>query len=272
MSQKASSSPIGIFDSGIGGLTVYSALREYLPKESFVYLGDTARLPYGTKSENAVVNFSIQNTEFLLKFNIKALVVACNTASSIALEALRRKFPLLPILGVIEPGARLAVELTRDGKIGIIGTEATIRSSKYEKIIKKLAPEVKIYKKACPLFVPLVEEGWIEHEVTYRVAEEYLQSLKKEGVDTLILGCTHYPVLKKVIAEVMGDGVRLVESGRAIAPVLKRKLVELDLLAEEKRGEDRFFVTDFPEKFSRVATIFLGKGINKIEKINVSPC
>lgn len=272
MSQKTNNRPIGIFDSGIGGLTVYSALREYLPWETFIYLGDTARLPYGTKSEKAVINFSIQNTEFLLRFNIKALVVACNTASSLALEALRNRFPQLPIFGVIEPGARLAVELTRNGNIGIIGTEATIRSSRYEKIIKKLAPEIKIYKKACPLFVPLVEEGWIEHEVTYKVAEEYLQDLKKEGVDTLILGCTHYPVLKKVIAKVMGDGVRLVESGKAIAPVLKKKLIEMDMLAEERKGEDRFFVTDFPEKFSKVATIFLGKGINKIEKINVSPC
>ncbi len=268
---QASNRPIGIFDSGIGGLTVYRALKVHLPGESFIYLGDTARLPYGTKSEKAVIRFSIQNTEFLLKFNIKALVVACNTASSLALEALKERFRELPIFGVIEPGAKLAVSSTRNGKIGIIGTEATVRSSRYEKIIKKLRPDVQVFKKACPLFVPLVEEGWIKHRVTYMVAEEYLKPLRQEGIDTLILGCTHYPVLKEVIEEVMGDGVRLIESGEAVALELEQELSRLGLLASSG-GEDRFFVTDFPQKFSEVATIFLGKRINNISRVEVGPC
>ncbi len=268
---QASNRPIGIFDSGIGGLTVYRALKAHLPGESFIYLGDTARLPYGTKSESAVIRFSIQNTEFLLRFNIKALVVACNTASSLALEALRERFAELPIFGVIEPGAKLAVSSTKNGKIGIIGTEATVRSSRYEKIIKELRPDVQVFKKACPLFVPLVEEGWIKHRVTYMVAEEYLKPLRQKGIDTLILGCTHYPVLKEVIAEVMGKGVRLIESGEAVALELEEKLSSLGLLASSG-GEDRFFVTDFPQKFSEVATIFLGKRIDNVSRVEVGPC
>ncbi len=263
-----SDKPIGIFDSGIGGLTVYKALKEYLPSESFIYLGDTARLPYGTKSERAVVRFSIDNTEFLLKFGIKALVVACNTSSSIAIKELREKFPGLPIIGVIEPSAKLAMEMSSSGRIGVIGTEATIRSGRYRELLERDGAEV--FSQPCPLFVPLVEEGWIEHRVTQLVAEEYLAWMRGK-IDTLILGCTHYPVIKRVIGEAVGKEVRLIESGFAVARELKRMLKEKSLLRGDGEGEDMFFVTDFLSKFSRVAEIFLGRKI-KIEERKFSMC
>ena len=260
--------PIGIFDSGIGGLTVYKALKEELPKESFVYLGDTARLPYGTKSERAVIKFSIENTEFLLKFNIKSLVVACNTSSSIAIEELKKRYPELPIIGVIEPSARLTLQLSKRKKIGVIGTEATIRSGKYRHLLEKGGAEV--FSQPCPLFVPLVEEGWLEHKVTEMVAEEYLSWMRGK-IDTLILGCTHYPVIKKVIGKTIGKDVRLIESGYAVARDLKSLLSGKKLLRKTGKGEDSFFVSDFTEKFSRVAEIFLGRKI-KIKEKKFSLC
>lgn len=263
-----SEKPIGIFDSGIGGLTVYKALKEYLPSESFIYLGDTARLPYGTKSERAVIRFSVDNTEFLLKFGIKALVVACNTSSSIAIEELRKRFKGLPIIGVIEPSARLALELSESGKIGVIGTEATIRSGRYRELLEKGG--AKVFSQPCPLFVPLVEEGWIEHKVTRLVAEEYLSWMRGK-IDTLILGCTHYPVIKKVIGEAVGEDVRLIESGFAVARELKKMLERRGILKDNGEGEDMFFVTDFLSKFSRVAEIFLGRKI-KIEERKFPMC
>ncbi len=262
-------SPIGIFDSGIGGLTVYRALKEILPGERFVYLGDTARLPYGTKSPGTIIRFSLENAEFLLQFDIKALVVACNTSSSVAIEDLKKKYPHLVILGVIEPSARRALEVSRGGKIGVIGTEATIRSGKYQKILRQGGAEV--YAKACPLFVPLVEEGWIYHPVTRMVAEEYLRGWR-DKIDTLILGCTHYPVIKKAISEAVGDDKVLVESGEAVGLELREILRERNLLRETpSREEDLFFVTDFLEKFERVSSLFLGRKV-KIEERKFSLC
>ncbi len=266
---QKSENPIGIFDSGIGGLTVYKALKEILPQERFVYLGDTARLPYGTKSRRTIVRFSLENAEFLLNFNIKSLVVACNTSSSVAIEELRKRYPDLVILGVIEPSARRALEMSPRGKIGVIGTEATIRSEKYQKILREGGAEV--HSRACPLFVPLVEEGWIDHPVTRMVAREYLQGWS-DRIDTLILGCTHYPVIKKAISLAVGQDKVLVESGQAVGLELKKILKERKLLRSSPSHEDDlFFVTDFLEKFERVSSLFLGRKV-KIEERKFSLC
>ncbi len=260
--------PIGIFDSGIGGLTVYRVLKEVLPRESFIYLGDTARLPYGTKSRRAVIKFSKENTEFLLKFGIKALVIACNTSSSFAIRELKSIYSSLPIIGVIEPSAKSALESSSGKSIGVIGTEATIRSGRYKEILKKGG--AKVFSQPCPLFVPLVEEGWINHRVTELVAEEYIGWMRGK-IDTLILGCTHYPVIKHVIRKVVGNEIKLIESGQAVASGLKTLLNEKKILREDGYGEDKFFVTDFLEKFSKVARIFLGREV-KIEERKFSLC
>jgi len=199
--------PIGIFDSGIGGLTVLKEIITALPDEDTLYLGDTARLPYGTKSEETVIKYSVENTRFLLKYNIKLLVVACNTASAVSLQVLRKQFSI-PIVGVIEAGARAASRATKNGKVGIIGTETTVSSGAYTKAIREINSDIDTFGQSCPLFVPLVEEGWIDDDVTFTVAERYLGNLKDKGIDTLVLGCTHYPLLKGVIQKVMGDSVR----------------------------------------------------------------
>ncbi len=265
---QESERPIGIFDSGIGGLTVYRALKKLLPGERFVYLGDTARLPYGTKSPRTIIRFSLENAEFLTKFDVKALVVACNTSSSVALDELKKKYPQLVIMGVIEPSARMALNLSPRKKIGVIGTEATIRSGKYQKFLRERGAEV--FSKACPLFVPLVEEGWIDHPVTRMVAEEYLGEFKNR-VDTLILGCTHYPVIKKAISLAVGEDKILVESGEAVGIELKKILNSRGLLSRENQDNDLFFVTDYLQKFERVASLFLGKKV-KIEERKFSLC
>ncbi len=256
---QESERPIGIFDSGIGGLTVYRALKKLLPKEKFVYLGDTARLPYGTKSPRTIIRFSLENAEFLMKFDIKALVVACNTSSSVALDELKRRYSQLVIIGVIEPSARMALKLSPRKKIGVIGTEATIRSGKYQKFLRERGAEV--LSKPCPLFVPLVEEGWIDHPVTMMVAEEYLREFRNR-VDTLILGCTHYPVIKSAISRAVGQAVGL---------ELKEILASRGLLSRQTQGEDLFFVTDYLQKFERVASLFLGRKVN-IEERKFSLC
>ncbi|WP_407062918.1 glutamate racemase [Chloracidobacterium aggregatum] len=195
--------PIGIFDSGVGGLTVYRALRARLPQESFVYLGDTARIPYGTRSPETVCAYARQDAAFLLACGVKLIVIACNTASSVALDLLQANSPV-PVVGVIEPGARQAAAVTRCGHIGVIGTEATMASAAYPRAIRRIAPAVRVTSQSCPLFVPLVEEGWAQHPVTATVAAEYLTPLREAEVDTLVLGCTHYPVLEDVIRRVMG--------------------------------------------------------------------
>ncbi|HYO99789.1 MAG TPA: glutamate racemase, partial [Pyrinomonadaceae bacterium] len=200
--------PIGIFDSGVGGLTVYRALHEALPQERFVYLGDTARVPYGTKSLSTVERYAVENARFLEAHGTKLLVVACNTASALALPAIRASVGV-PVVGVIEPGAAAAVEASAGGRIGVIATEATIRSGAYSRAIKELAPGVRVTERACPLFVSLAEEGWAETDVARTVAAEYLTDLKSVGVDALVLGCTHYPILRRVIQETVGERVRL---------------------------------------------------------------
>src|SRR5213594_1500106 len=217
---------IGIFDSGVGGLTVLHALLEALPHEDLVYLGDTGRYPYGTKSAETVTRYSIENVDFLIAKGIKLLVVACNTASSVALDALAGRYPV-PVVGVIEPGARAAAARTRNGRVGVIGTEATIASGAYTHALRALRPGLEIYTRPCPLLVPLAEEGWVEGPIPRGVVETYLASMQKSGVDTLVLGCTHYPLLKPVVAEVMGEKVGLVDSAeettREVAALLEAR-------------------------------------------------
>ena len=220
---------IGIFDSGVGGLTVLKELIKTLPQEDTIYFGDSARFPYGTKSPETIVRYSLEIASFLSSREIKLLVVACNTASAVALEALNQELTI-PVVGVIEPGARRAVSVTRTGKIGVIGTEGTIRSGAYAKAIKRINPAVEVLTRSCPLFVPLAEEGWIENEVARLTARTYLRGLKEEGVDTLVLGCTHYPLLKGIIAEVMGEGVSLVDSGEETARTVTSILSQRELL------------------------------------------
>lgn len=267
--------PVGIFDSGIGGLTVLKEIIKVLPGEDTLYLGDTARLPYGTKSEETVIKYSIENTRFLLRYDIKLLVVACNTASAVSLPVLRKEFSL-PLVGVIEAGARAATKATKNGKVGIIGTETTIRSSAYIKAIKVINPGVNTIGQPCPLFVPLVEEGWIDDDITLSVAERYLNPLRKEGIDTLVLGCTHYPLLKGAIQRVMGDGVTLIDSAEETALEVKKMLAGLGLIASKDKYNTstigpvrRYFVTDVPPRFEVQGSRFLGGGISKVEKIDL---
>jgi len=265
MSWKA----IGIFDSGVGGLTVLKEIVRALPQEDTVYLGDTARVPYGTKSPETVVRYSRQITEFLVSRDIKLLVVACNTASAVALDSLKGSFPI-PIVGVIEPGARRAVEVTKSGRVAVIGTEGTVKSSAYTKAIKRIAPDVQVVTRACPLFVPLAEEGWVDNEVARLTARSYLQDLREDGVDTLVLGCTHYPLLKGVIAEVMGRGVTLVDSAEETARTVSDILRENGLLRPPaERGNHHYFVTDVPAGFIRVGNRFLGGELGDVYQVSL---
>jgi len=260
--------PIGVFDSGIGGLTVVKRLSSYLPKEGIVYFGDTARVPYGSKSNDTVIEYAIQDAAYLMQKGIKLLVVACNTVSSVALQELRNRFPL-PIIGMIEPGANMALKETKTGRIGIIGTMATVNNKAYSNELKRLDPKVEVFETACPLFVPFAEEGWLKHKALYLVAEEYLKELKEKEIDTLVLGCTHYPLLADVIQEVMGDNVKLIDSGIAAAHAANTALEGRQLFTNSAvPGENRFFVSDIPAKFQQIAELFLGKSI-KVDKIDL---
>jgi glutamate racemase len=261
--------PIGVFDSGIGGLTVVKRLASALPNESIIYFGDTARVPYGSKSNSTVIEYSIQNTKFLLQKNIKALVVACNTASSIAITELKKMFDI-PIIGMIEPGSRMAIKKSKSNKIGVIGTRATINNLAYSKEIKKLNSSAEVIEIPCPLFVPLAEEGWIKHQATYEIAEEYLKELREDKVDTLVLGCTHYPILSEVIQKVIGNNVKLIDSGVASSEVIKFQLEKLNLLSDShKAGSQEYYVSDIPAKFKEVAELFLGKEIDHVYKVDL---
>jgi len=261
--------PIGVFDSGIGGLTVVKRLSSTLPNESIVYFGDTARVPYGSKSNSTVIEYSIQNTKFLLQKNIKALVVACNTASSIAIPDLKKMFDI-PIIGMIEPGSMMALEKSKSNKIGVIGTRATVGNLAYSKEIKKLNGAAQVIEKPCPLFVPLAEEGWIKHQATFEIAEEYLKELREIGIDTLVLGCTHYPILSEVIQQVVGKNVELIDSGVASSEVIKTELEKLNLLSElNNSGVQEFYVSDIPTKFKEVAELFLGREIDHVHKVDL---
>jgi glutamate racemase len=264
----SNNNPIGIFDSGIGGLTVFKEVSSMLPFEDIFYLGDTARVPYGTRSSETVARYSFECTDFLMSKDIKVLVVACNTVSAISLGEIRDRVGI-PVIGVIEPGARAAVAATKNKKVGVIGTEATIKSSAYFRAIKALDETMEIFGLACPLFVPLVEEGWTEGDIARMVAEKYLSSLKGKGIDAIVLGCTHYPLLNKVIREVM-DGISIIDSAVETGKTLKEVLSRGPLLnASGKPGSHRFFVTDSTEKFISVGGRFLGRQISDIEKIRL---
>ncbi len=256
-------SPIGIFDSGVGGLTVLKALRELLPAENLIYFGDTARVPYGTKSHKTIIRYSLQNTKLLQRFKVKMVVVACNTSSAHALEILKEEFPF-PVIGVVEPGAKEAVKASRSGRIGVIGTEATVRSEAYRKAIISLDPFCQVFQKACPLFVPLIEEGWLEDEITEKVAERYLGELLKEEIDTLVLGCTHYPLIKGVLSRVCG-GVKLVDSAGAVAREVERLLPAKN---SGKRGSVRILVSDKTERFERIAKMIMEEEV-EIEEVEI---
>lgn len=261
-------SPIGIFDSGVGGLTVVKQLAIEMPDEDIVYFGDTARVPYGTKSASTIQKFSIQNMLFLLKRNVKLIIIACNTSSAIVLPFLSDHFSI-PMIGVIKPGAKAAVRSTRNGRIGVIGTSATISSGAYDKEIKSLNSGIKVYSGSCPLFVPLAEEGWADDGITDIVARKYLAVFKGRKVDTLIMGCTHYPLLRSSIRRVMGKDVRLIDSAEETAKEAKSLLEECGLRSTEKsKAGSRFYVSDAPDKFRAVAKRFLGKGVGTVERVD----
>jgi glutamate racemase len=259
--------PIGVFDSGIGGLTVLRALTEALPGEDFIYLGDTARLPYGTKSNEVILRYSCENSEFLLAKGIKMLVVACNTSSAVALAEISR-LTVIPVIGVIEPGAAAAVKASRSGKIGVIGTEATIASGAYTRALQALRPRAEIYTRACPLLVPLVEEGWTENEIAEQTVAFYLESLKQSGIDTLLLGCTHYPLLRGLFERVLGPAVRIVDSAGATAGAVSKRLAALRLARLRRSGSQSFFVTEAPDRFVRVGRRFIGDRVESAVRID----
>jgi len=254
--------PIGVFDSGVGGLTVVGQMGRILPEEDIVYFGDTARVPYGTKSKETVTKFSVENVEFLMEKNVKLVVVACNTASSLALDFLKRCFRV-PVIGVIEPGAKGAAASTRNKRVGVVGTNATVSSGAYEKAIRKISPKISVFAQSCPLFVPLVEEGWLNKAVTRDIAAVYLAPLRAKKIDTLILGCTHYPLLREVIQGAMGDKVVLVDSAREVAKEARDLLDSSGLLNRRGRtGRHCFFVSDEPGRFVKTAERFLKRRIN----------
>ncbi len=265
------SAPVGVFDSGVGGLTVAREIMRHLPNENIVYFGDTARVPYGSKSKDNIIRYSRQIINFLKSENVKAIVIACNTASALALDVVRGEIDI-PIIGVVEPGARAALEVTRTKKIGVIGTEATIRSAMYEKIIRGLDPEAMVIGKACPLFVPLVEEGFAKHRVTQEIIDYYLASLLEMGIDSLILGCTHYPLLRSRIREYVGDRITLVNPAYETAIDLKKLLESCDM---ENTGENQehasysFYVSDAADKFKQFANSILPYDIETTQQINI---
>lgn len=263
--------PVGIFDSGVGGLSVVKEVQRLLPGEDIIYFGDTARLPYGTKSKETIVRFSREIVRFLLQFRVKLIVVACHTASSFSLPTLRREGNV-PILGVVESGAEEALCVTQTGRIGILGTRATISSESYAREIKKRNPKVKVFSQPCPLFVPLVEEGHLRDALAYRVAEKYLLPLRQRHIDTVILGCTHYPLLRHVIAEVLGKKTTLVDSSRETAQQVKRILAKKGMTASNGRtGSAQFYVSDEPHRFSKVGGLFLRNCLRRVRKVSL-PC
>ena len=270
--ENRKAAPIGVFDSGIGGLTVTREIMRQLPDENIVYFGDTARVPYGSKSKENIIRFSRQIVRFLKTRHVKAIVVACNTASALALDTLRQETDI-PVMGVVEPGARAAVRETRNGKIGVIGTEATIRSEMYTQVIRRMLPDAEVIGNPCPLFVPLVEEGFAKHKIAEEVIDIYLSELRKTDIDTMILGCTHYPLLRSTLRRLMGEDVVLVNPAYETAIELKQLLEERGLErdgAEPLQGEKyQFFVSDLAEKFTSFATSILPNEVKETRKIDI---
>lgn len=259
------SAPLGVFDSGIGGLTVAHAIFERLPGESVVYFGDTARVPYGPKSPETVRRYSGEILQYLLQRGVKMVVVACNTSTAHALDELRRRSPV-PVIGVIEPGAKAAVAATRSGRIGVIGTAGTIASGAYERAIKARRPDAIVISQACPLFVPLIEEGWFDHPATELIAREYLEPLLASQVDVLVLGCTHYPLLKPLLGRVLGPGVRLIDSAEETAAAVERELAAGGLAADNaSHVTHEFVVSDDEPRFRAISQRFLGEKVQSVE-------
>lgn len=273
MNNKNNTSSIGIFDSGVGGLTVLREIVKLLPLENIIYFGDVGRTPYGGRSKEIIIDFTRQDISFLTEQKVKYIICACNSASSTALDELKTDF-LVEMIGVIEPGARASVEKTKNGKVGIIGTNATINSNAYAKIIHTIDPKLKVFSLACPLFVPLAEESYIDKNATYLIARDYLQTMLDVGIDTLVLGCTHYPLLKNVIADIMGEKVTLIDSGKETAKtaidILKKNCLLHHGDKNHVKGEIKYFVSDVPAKFSAVASRFMGHEINNITRVDIS--
>ncbi len=264
----ANNLPIGMFDSGVGGLTVLREVMSQLPGESTIYFGDTARVPYGSKSRDVIVRFSLEIGQFLNPEKVKMIVVACNTASAFALPALSEKFDL-PIVGVIAPGAQAALNTTRTKRVGVIGTEGTIESLAYAEAIHALDPQVEIFGQACPLIVPLVEEGWLEKPVARDIVKEYLNPLLSKKIDTLVLGCTHYPLLKDLLSQVAGAEIQLIDSAQETARVVARELKREGLESSGSSVTRRFFVSDAPEKFEKIGRRFLGQAIQDVQRVDI---
>ncbi len=262
------SGKIGIFDSGVGGLTVVRAVNSLLPGESVVYFGDTARLPYGSKSPETVIRFAIEDAEFLLGKGLKLLVVACNTASSVSLPALR-EFADVPVIGVIEPGAKAAAGITESGIVGVIGTLGTISSGAYQKALKSFDSVNRVIAQPAPLLVPLVEEGLLDHSITEMILKEYTAPLVNEGIDTLVLGCTHYPLLRDALSGILGEGIRLIDSAESTADEVASILDTEGLSSDFLQGENSFYVSDIPLKFQEIAQRFLGKAVPLVTQIEV---
>lgn len=263
----STSKPIGIFDSGVGGLTVMHQLMQILPKEQFIYFGDTARIPYGNKSSETIIQYSLENTLWLIKKEIKLLIIACNTASAHALAKMKEIFPI-PILGVIEAGAEKAVEVSPHQQIAVLGTKGTIQSGAYQTAILKRSPQATILPIACPLFVPLVEEQWFHHRSTRLIVEEYLKPIKKNKIDTVLLGCTHYPLLRTLIQEELGEDVRIVDSASTCANHVAKELKQQSLLSPFLLNPHEYFVSDDPEKFRILAEGLFGQAISKVELVS----
>ena len=266
-----SNAPIGVFDSGIGGLTVAREIMRNLPSEKIVYFGDTARLPYGSKSKDTIIRYSRQIVRFLQSRKVKAIVVACNTASALALDTLEKEIDI-PIIGVVKPGARVTAQATESKRVGVIATEATIRSGLYTKLIQEIDPEISVIGKPCPLFVPLVEEGWRKDPITEMIARRYLEVLQEQDIDTLILGCTHYPLLRKLIGDIMGDKVRLVNPAYETSMVLKKLLEDQhmeNLGGTKEEFPYRFYVSDAAEKFKEFANSILPYDVKRTKQINL---
>lgn len=261
--------PIGMFDSGVGGLTVLREVMSQLPQESTIYFGDTARVPYGSKSRDVIVRFSLEIGQFLLQEKVKMIVVACNTASAFALPALSEKFDV-PIVGVIAPGAQAALKTTKTKRVGVIGTEGTIESQAYTEAIKNLDSHVEVFGQACPLIVPLVEEGWLEKPVAGDIVKEYLTPLLTHRIDTLVLGCTHYPLLKNLLGKVAGPKIQLIDSAQETARGVAAQLRQKNLESEARTPITRqFYVSDAPEKFEKTGRRFLGQAIQNVKRVDI---
>ncbi len=263
--------PIGVFDSGLGGLTVFKEIIKQLPGESLIYFGDSGRAPYGTKSRDTVLKYTFQDIRFLMKQDIKMIVIACNTMSAHSYEMAKRNFDI-PIIEVIGAGAAAAVAETKSKKLGVIGTSATINSGAYEKAISRLDNSIEIVQRACPLFVPIVEEGqeWWENDITFRIAEKYLTPIKEIGIDTLVLGCTHYPLLQTNISKVMGMNVKLVSSAMEVARVVKKTILGNNMQRDiNYKPEYRYYTSDSVEKFEPLCSAILGETVNSVEKVDI---